>query len=210
MSGPLEAPLAELLSVAREDTARLRALVEDLLDLSRIQRGRVQLALEELPAAALLEEVVAGARAAAQAGQIKLEVDFSTPELRIIADPPRLRLALGNLVQNAIRHAPAGTEVYCRVRSSGSAARFEVDDAGPGVRPEDRARIFEPFVRGEDEAPGGAGLGLSIAAEIVAAHGGSIGVGEAELGGARFWIELPAANALTIRAEASAEVSARP
>lgn len=179
VSGPLPPQLAELLDAGREDVRRLRAIVEDLLDLSRIQEGQLVLRRESVDPGALLREV---------GGPLDAIVEGDAPP--IDADRARLVIALTNLATNAARHAPAGTRIRMRVLP-GDPLRFEVDDAGPGVPTELRERIFERFVRGADEPAGGAGLGLFIAKEIVLAHGGRIGVTDAPGGGARFWVELP-------------------
>jgi signal transduction histidine kinase len=187
VSGPLDGKLLDLLVTAREDVARLRALVEDLLDLSRIQEGRVVLRKEPVAPAELLEEVREAARAEAEGRRVDVRVEAG--ELgHVEVDRARMRVALTNLVLNALRHGPEGSTVILRVGEVDGAVRFEVDDAGPGVPPADRERIFEPFVRGDG---GGAGLGLYIAREVARSHGGRIGVGEADSGGARFWMEVP-------------------
>jgi two-component system sensor histidine kinase GlrK len=102
-----------------------------------------------------------------------------------------MEVALTNLAANAVRHTRRGTHVTLRARATEDVFRFEVDDAGPGVAEAERDRIFEPFVRGDDGAGRGAGLGLYIAREVARAHGGRIGVEAADEGGARFWIEVP-------------------
>jgi NtrC-family two-component system sensor histidine kinase KinB len=191
VSGPLGGKLGEFLVAAREDVQRLRALVEDLLDLSRIQEGRVVLHRELVSPAALLTEVRDAVRATADAAGVELAVRVS-PELSPVSvDPPRMLVALTNLATNAVRHAPAGTTVWLRAVRGPDGARFEVDDAGPGVPLGERDRIFDPFVRGAAEAGAGAGLGLYIAREVALAHGGRLGVTDADGGGARFWIEVP-------------------
>lgn len=179
VSGPLPPNLAELLDTSRADVRRLRAIVEDLLDLSRIQEGKLELRKERVEPVALLREVAAGAGAEVEGAAEPFE-----------ADRARLLIVLTNLVANAVRHSPDGARVVVRV-VPGDPVRFEVDDAGPGVPVEARERIFERFVRGEGEQAGGAGLGLYIAKEIVLAHGGRIGVTDKPGGGARFWVELP-------------------
>lgn len=189
VSGGLNDQVHGLLGAAREDVGRLRALVEDLLDLSRVQEGRVVLHAEPVALSGLLDEVVAAASGPAQAAGVTLTVE-PPPDRAVDLDRARMRLALGNLVINAVRHAPRGSAVLVRAVPTEAGVRLEVDDAGPGVPADQRGRIFEPFVRGESEDSEGAGLGLSIAREIVRAHGGSVGVSDAPSGGARFWIEL--------------------
>lgn len=192
VSGPLEPKLLELLVTANEDVVRLRGLVEDLLDLSRIQEGRIALRREMVAPAVLLAEARESSRLAAEAAGIELEID-APPEVEPVSvDRARMHLALSNLVSNAVRHAPKGTAVTLRARALEGAVRFEVDDAGPGVPVEDRERIFEAFVRGSAEEGPGAGLGLYIAREVARAHGGRIGVTDPDSHpGGRFWVEIP-------------------
>jgi signal transduction histidine kinase len=116
----------------------------------------------------------------------------------VVADAVRLGQVLRNLLANAARYAPDGTEVTIRVEARGPLAIVAVEDRGPGVRPEDRARVFEKFYRGRDareREDGGLGLGLAIASDIVAAHGGRLWVEDAAGpgSGARFVFTLPAA-----------------
>ncbi len=114
--------------------------------------------------------------------------------VRVVGDADRLRQVADNLLANAAKHTPAGTAVDVRVFAEGADAVLEVRDHGPGVAPEDRARIFEPFYRSDSSrtrATGGAGLGLSIVSAIVVAHGGDVGVGAPADGGAVFRVRLP-------------------
>lgn len=191
VSGPLDTKLIDLLAAAREDVTRLRSLVEDLLDLSRIQEGRVVLKKEPVPPLAILGDVREAVRAEAVQRHVDVRVESPTEPPPVDLDRPRMQLALTNLAVNAVRHAPEGSAVLLRVVDVDGATRFEVDDAGPGVPEPWRERIFEPFVRGDGEEGAGAGLGLYIAREVARAHGGRIGVDDAEIGGARFWIEVP-------------------
>lgn len=191
VTGPTDPRLAELLSAAQEDTRRLRALVEDLLDLSRLQAGRAEAELEPVPAAELLAEVEEAARRQAEARSVTLAVEVPVALAPVAADRARLRVALLNLVANAIRHSPPGALVRLGTEEHRGGVRFTVDDQGPGVPLSERSRIFEAFVRGAGESGEGAGLGLHIAREVVRAHHGTIGVEAAPSGGARFWIELP-------------------
>src|SRR5439155_23759525 len=94
----------------------------------------------------------------------------------VLADEERVGLVFANLIRNAIRHAPAGTAVRLSAKKMGAAYRFEVADEGPGIAREHQARVFEKFYRVPGTSGAGAGLGLSIAREIVTAHGGEIGV----------------------------------
>ncbi len=106
-----------------------------------------------------------------------------------------LHRLVGNLVENALIHTPSGTPVTVSVRSENGSAVLEVADRGPGVPPAIRERVFERFARGPgDTAPtGGSGLGLAIVRAVADAHGGSVRLGAADGGGARFTVTLPAA-----------------
>lgn len=191
LGGALPPARQELLEAAREDVARLRALVEDLLDLSRLQRGLGGGGPEPMDPLELLGEVAAAVRAAATAARVEVVVEGAPVPIR--ADRARLRMAVLNLATNAVRHSPAGGRVWLRVRADDGAARFEVEDEGPGVPEEEATRIFDPYVRGADARGEGAGLGLTIAQEVARAHGGYIRVERAPGGGARFALTVPEA-----------------
>jgi NtrC-family two-component system sensor histidine kinase KinB len=192
-AGPMSEKQLDLLHAARLDCERLQAMVDDLLDLSRIEGGRIQIVPRPTPAGALL----AGARAAhlAQAEQRSIAlVDEGAPDLPdVLADPERLPLVLHNLIENALAHTPAGGRIALRALRLEDAVRFEVEDTGAGIPAEHRSAVFDKFFRAPDAPAGGAGLGLFIAREIVRGHGGEIGVREAAEGGSVFWFLLPAA-----------------
>ncbi len=118
-----------------------------------------------------------------------LEVDPEPAE--VAGDPARLRQLVSILVDNAIRHAPAGSRVDVRVRQDGGDAVLTVEDEGSGVRPEDLPRVFDRFYRAAGAPGGGTGLGLAIAAWIVERHGGRIAAANRDEGGARFTVRLP-------------------
>jgi two-component system OmpR family sensor kinase len=165
--------------------------VDDLLDLARLREARDVASLEEVDAFAVLEDVATAAREEAGRNRVVVAVDSVATTLRVRCDPTRLRLALSNLVANAVRHAPPSTPVTLRARCADAAVRFEVADSGPGVPEELRERVFERFFQVEGGRAGSSGLGLSIAREIVSGHAGRIGVDETPGGGATFWIEIP-------------------
>jgi two-component system, OmpR family, sensor kinase len=104
-------------------------------------------------------------------------------------DPNGIRQALDNLLANALRYAPSRGTVRLEVRKAGGAARVEVHDDGPGIPVEDRERVFAPFDRGREKAPGGAGLGLAIVREVARGHGGRAWVPEGS--GGNVAIEIP-------------------
>ena len=195
IAGPVTDKQAELLHTAREDCERLQGIVDDLLDLARIAAGRVEMRKVLVSVQNLVEGVVAEQGGFAQEHQVHLTCDVAplAPQ-KITADPERLGLVLTNLVSNAIRHTPAGGTVTVRVpEATGTAARVEVHDTGVGIAPAHQRDIFLRFFRIPGSPAGGAGLGLSIAKEIVEAHGGTIGVTSQPGAGSTFAFEIPLA-----------------
>ncbi len=185
---------AENLRLVHEEALRLSRMVEDLQLLSRAEAGELPLTLGPVRPETLAKAVVAKHASAAAQTQIALELT-SDPSLPIVqGDADRLTQVLDNLLENALRHTPAGGVIKVRLSSSADSLRFEVQDSGPGVAPEDVPRVFERFYRADaarSRDMGGSGLGLAIARSIVEAHGGRIGVESPEGEGARFWFDLP-------------------
>jgi signal transduction histidine kinase len=191
IAGPLTAKQQDLLYAGREECERLQGIVDELLDLARLQSGSIPLDLEEVSAKTLLEEAAKAHRADAQAKKVTLEADPVLDEIRVRADPQRLRLVFQNLLENALHHTPEGGRISVRALEGTENVRFEVSDSGPGIPEDQQARIFEKFYRGSAGDGGGAGLGLSIARDVVRAHGGEIGVESAPGRGSTFWFTLP-------------------
>lgn len=190
-AGPLAERQADLLVAAREDCERLQAIVDDILDLSRIQAGRVELQLQPVDARAALAQAAAAARPQAQLAGIDLDVEAPEEPLRLVADPERVQLVIANLLGNALRHTPAGGRIAARAAAFGRGVRFEVHDSGEGIPRQYQERIFERFFQVPGARRGGVGLGLYLSREIVRAHGGEMGV-ESEPGrGSTFWFTLP-------------------
>ncbi len=193
--GTVNEKQADLLHAAREDCARLQELVNDLLDLSRIQTGKVEMARQPVAVRELLDAAVAAHKVAADEKSVRMLADRAPTDLQVLADFNRLSLVLSNLVVNAVRHTPTGGNVELHFTVAEGNVRFEVKDTGEGIPPEYRERIFEKFFQVPGSKSGGSGLGLTIAREIVLAHGGKIGV-ESEVGkGSTFWFTLPLAKA---------------
>ncbi|MGE0681833.1 MAG: ATP-binding protein [Candidatus Binatia bacterium] len=189
--GPLTEKQMDLLYAAREDCERLQGMVDDLLDLSRIEAGRIAMNPQPISAVALLEAAVTEHHAAAEERGVTLRMATQRSDEEVLADPERIGLVLTNLITNALRHTPKEGEIQVRALSEKDSIRFEVTDTGRGVPQEYQQQIFDKFFRAPGEPTGGAGLGLSIAKEIVQAHGGEIGV-ESEVGrGSTFWFALP-------------------
>jgi len=188
---PSPADVDRAMSRVESEAARMGLLVEDLLLLARLDQQRP---LERRPVD-LLEistDAVHDARAVDPDRTISLEVVASGPPPVVAGDAARLRQVVGNLVSNALTHTEASVTV--RLASGTGRAVLEVADNGPGIPAEDRAKVFERFYRADTSrtrASGGSGLGLSIVAALVAAHGGTVEVDETPGGGATFRVTLP-------------------
>jgi len=169
---------------------KLSKLVDDMLDISRLSRGRLELNKKEMNLSSLTREVLYG-----MMDQLKLAgitLTMSVPDnVTGFWDPDRLEQVVENLVTNAIRYARK-TPLTVRVSESQEKAILEVCDQGPGIPQEDHEKIFNQFERSRSIAErSGMGLGLFIVKEIVTLHGGTVSVSNLNTGGARFIVELP-------------------
>lgn len=180
-------PDAEHLGSALDEAQRLGGLVEDLLQLSRLEAGVVDLDRQDVDLRALVEESVAQVASAGRRRAYALDLP---DDLIVQGDPARLRQLLVNVLDNAARHAPPGTDVRVRAAAAADGWWLEVADDGGGVAPEDRERVFERF--GTDGA-GGTGLGLAVARWVAQLHGGTLRFLDPERGrGARLRLDVPA------------------
>ncbi|HEX9577736.1 MAG TPA: HAMP domain-containing sensor histidine kinase, partial [Myxococcales bacterium] len=141
--GRINEAQADMLFSAREDCERLQGIVDDLLDLSRIQAGKVEVSPAPISSTALVEGAVAGREGSAAEAGVRLRSEFAEPVLPVLADAERVGLIFDNLIGNAVRHTERGSEVTVRAEANGKEVRFEVSDHGPGIAPEYRERIFE-------------------------------------------------------------------
>ncbi|WP_205571203.1 sensor histidine kinase [Streptomyces sporangiiformans] len=192
LAHPGRADTGALAGTVLDEAMRMQRLVDDLLLLARADEDAIRLRRRPLD---LDDLVFEEARRLRERGDGPRIDSAGVSAGRVLGDEDTLRRVVRNLAENAARHARS--RVALTLVSAGGAVRLDVDDDGPGVPEGERGRIFERFVR-LDEArargEGGAGLGLPIVAELVAAHGGTVTVGTApELGGARFTVTLPAA-----------------
>ncbi|MBV9804374.1 MAG: DUF4118 domain-containing protein [Solirubrobacterales bacterium] len=179
----------ELSAAVVQEGEQLAALVDKLLDLSRLQAGRAEPRQDWIS----LEDVVLAARDGLpeSAGQVRLAVDAEVPPVR--ADAAHLERAFANLLENALRYS-GGLPVSVHIRRNGARAVVRVVDQGPGIGPAERARIFEPFYRGpvlSGEPWPGSGLGLAIAKGFVEANGGTLSVDSLPGQGSSFVVSLP-------------------
>jgi two-component system phosphate regulon sensor histidine kinase PhoR len=177
---------------------RLGTLVEDLLDLSRIESQGYKPDLQTLPLKAIAEQVTGLLRAKVDEKRQHLTLEVPDDGLAVQADRRALEQVLTNLVENAVKYCPAGSSITVRARTAGDRARIEVLDTGPGIEPRHQPRLFERFYRvdgGRSRDMGGTGLGLSIVKHLVEAMRGAVGVESTPGRGSLFWFTLPLATA---------------
>jgi len=194
------------LELVRAEAGRLAALLNDLLDLQRIEEGAMVLAREEIDLRDLLESQIV--LYSAQSEKHRLELDADEP-CTVEADRNRLAQVVGNLLSNAIKYSPEGGVVVMAAKQAGSRVRVSVRDAGMGIPEPQQRQIFTKFFRGEVGRRlgiGGTGLGLTLSREIVEAHGGRMGFASREGQGSTFWFDLPLVS-VEGSAHRSAEVS---
>lgn len=190
------AHVASLARAIAGEGHRTLALIRDLLDLSALEHGRLQLVCVPVEIAALVRASVQAAesRAAAKALKLDYHCERESEELFVSADQDRLRQAIDNLIDNAIKFTPSGRQVSVRLSAPPRAVRIEVRDSGPGLAPEDYLKLFEPFQKLSARPTAGessTGLGLSIARELVVLHQGQLAVESTPGEGSIFAIDLP-------------------
>jgi PAS domain S-box-containing protein len=171
----------------------LVAMINDFLDLARLEGTGYKLDREEVDLPALVEGAVDELRPLVEASRISLSLDPAPTNVKVVGDRRRLVQVLSNLIGNAIKFTPAGGQIDMQVRASGQYVETAVCDTGRGIPKEALATLFDRFTRVEHKthAIGGSGLGLMIVREIVEAHGGTVGVESEEGRGSRFWFRLP-------------------
>ncbi|MBW3634740.1 MAG: cell wall metabolism sensor histidine kinase WalK, partial [Chloroflexi bacterium] len=183
---------ADFLARIVSEVDRLAQLVDELLDLARLESGRIQLSLERIEPEALISQTVR--RMAPQVERAGLTVDVvvtpGTPA--IVADRTRVDQVLLNLVHNAVKFTPTGGAITIHALPVDDRVEFRIRDTGVGVRSEDLPRLFERFYKADRARRSeGTGLGLAIAKHIVQAHGGSIWAEQNDGGGTVFVFQLP-------------------
>jgi len=194
--GQLNPKQQELLLAAREDADRLYEIIENLLDIGRIESGKALVELRPVPAEQVVHDAIAEVSAAYRDKGVTLESDVPDETPQVLADVDRISHVFSNLLGNALKYTNSGGHVKVSARTNDADVQFTVEDSGAGIPPEHLPRIFERFYR----APGqrgntGAGLGLAIAKEIVEVHGGTIGVESKPGEGSRFSFTLKPADA---------------
>jgi signal transduction histidine kinase len=192
--GPLSTKQTELLLAARQDSDRLLGMINDLLDLTRIEQGRVALDQQPADAAELVQDALERYRSAAEDAGITLQTRLEAPLPLVLVDKERIEHVFDNLMTNALRHTERGGTIILRAAADGGTVQFSVADTGEGIPTQFIPRVFDKFFRAPGaKHQGGAGLGLAIVHEIIVSHGGQIGVQSILGKGTTFTFSLPAA-----------------
>jgi signal transduction histidine kinase/FixJ family two-component response regulator len=183
-----------LFNAARSSGQALVALIDDILDLSRMEAGQLMLRPARFPLEPLLRQVIEMLRPQAEARGLTLRFSIAdAAPAALTADQGRVRQVLVNFLSNAVKYTSAG-EVVLRAnrdRSSTGYLRLSVSDSGPAIPADQRVLLFEPFAQLEPRGRAGAGLGLAICRHLIALMGGEIGVRVTDSGGNEFWVTLP-------------------
>ncbi len=193
--GELPEEAKEFVDMAVANSERLSRLIDDILDLEKLSSGSMEFRQRVAALEPIVRETVAATAGIAAELQVELRLLPGCRDGSVFVDPARLVQVLTNLVSNAIRFSPDGAPVELSIARRGRFLRVAVRDYGPGVPEEFKARVFERFAQADSSSTrrgGGTGLGLSIARKLMQRMLGTIGLEDAEGGGARFYIELPA------------------
>ncbi len=192
-AGNLPATAARLLAIAHTNSQRLVRLVNDILDIEKMESGQVIFNFKRVEVRSLVEQAIEANRELAEGYGVRLRFDeSSTHEVR--ADPDRLMQVVTNLLSNAVKFSPRDADVVVAIANAGERVRITIRDQGPGIPVDFRSRIFEKFAQADtsnQRQKGGTGLGLSIVKQIVLRLGGEVGFSDAPGGGTIFYVDFP-------------------
>jgi signal transduction histidine kinase len=192
--GTLNDKQTELLLAAREDSERLLRMINDLLDLAKLESGKAVLPSEVIEPRELVESAFEDLRALVESRGSRLVTKTEPGLPKVFVDAPQIAHVFSNFVSNAVKHTKAGEEIVLGAKKQDGKVRFSVIDQGSGIPPKYRAQLFDRFFRVPGSEVTGAGLGLAIAKEIVLAQGGIIGVDSTPGQGSEFYFDLPPSN----------------
>jgi signal transduction histidine kinase len=185
----------------------LLGLINDLLDVAKIEAGRIEIRPASVRLATVLEEIQGQLEPQARAKSIKMTLDVGARVHKVLADPVRLRQVLINVVSNAIKFTPEGGRVSIRAMRRDAKVKIAVADTGPGIMPEEVDRVFQPYERGEaGRGQEGAGLGLSLARALIELQDGRLFVESVPGSGSTFFIEIPAIRIRAISPSVSEQI----
>jgi signal transduction histidine kinase len=191
--GSLNGKQTELLLAAREDSERLLRMINDLLDLAKLESGKAVLPSQVMAPQELVDSAGEDLRALAESRGARLVTQITPGLPKVFVDARQIAHVFSNFVSNAVKHTKAGGEIVLRAENHDGQVRFSVHDHGPGIPQQYQSRLFNRFFRVPGSEVTGAGLGLAIAKEIVVAQGGVIGVNSKPGEGTEFYFDLPPA-----------------
>jgi len=193
-AGALPEPAMRLIRIAQSNSQRLVRLINDILDIEKIESGKTAFKFKRVSTRTLVEQVIEANRGYADSFRVQIRLDADAASGEVYADPDRLAQVITNLLSNAIKFSPAGDEVAVDIKEHDDTVRIAVRDHGHGIPNEFRPRLFEKFAQADAtdaRQKGGTGLGLSIVKQIVTRLGGMVGFEDAAGGGTIFYVELP-------------------
>jgi DNA-binding response OmpR family regulator/nitrogen-specific signal transduction histidine kinase len=191
---------ARLLAIANKNSQRLVRLINDILDIEKLEAGRVVFNLSRVDLRQLIKQAIEANRGFAEGYSVRVRLDATSVDAEVNADPDRLAQVLTNLLSNAIKFSPPGEEVPVTIDKNGDMIRISVRDHGGGIPPDFKPHVFEKFSQADatsSKEKGGTGLGLSIVKQIVERLHGDVGFNDAPGGGTIFYVDLPACEAET-------------
>ncbi len=195
--GPMSETQHQFVEAIHEESDRLLRIVNDLVDLSKMESGKFDIRAQPIELASFFEHLLIPFRASAHESGITIVTQLDNEVPSVSADSDRLKQVFVNLISNALRYTPAGGQITIGVRTSvvsDGLVHFFVRDTGSGIEPEFLPKIFQRFAIQSSDAKSGTGLGLAIAKEIVQAHGGAIEVSSVPGEGTEFWFTIPLVN----------------
>jgi CheY-like chemotaxis protein len=201
--GTLPDKAAAMVRIAYKNSGRLARIINDILDIGKLEAGQLSLQMASVPLADLLQQSIEANLGYAEKCAVRFLLDDCPDNARVQADPDRLMQVVGNLLSNAAKFSPAGADVLIRVVTGMTHMRVEVEDSGPGIAEEFKRRIFEKFTQADSSATRGfegTGLGLSIARGLVESMGGTIGFTSVVGQGSTFFLELRRGESLATEA----------
>ncbi|MBE9531721.1 MAG: diguanylate cyclase [Proteobacteria bacterium] len=194
MAGEVSEESKKIIGIAHRNSNRLLDLINDILDLQKLEAGLMTYRIEPMPVASFVEEVIGSLAGFAGQYGVTIRAENNAPDLLVQGDKERLTQVLTNLCANAVRYSPSGNEVIINVSQSGTLVRIAVIDHGPGVPQEFKSRIFSQFAQAESGdlyGKGGTGLGLSISKQIIERHEGKISFVSDPGVSTSFYFDLP-------------------
>jgi signal transduction histidine kinase len=207
--GELNSKQSELLLAARDDSERLLIMINDLLDLARLEAGTEHMMIEPRTPGDLVASAIADSKDIADRNRIRLVPVLAQEALPLVAvEWQQISHVFSNLIHNAVKHSKAGEDVVIKAEREDGGIRFSVTDKGTGIASKYQPYLFEKFYRVPGAERTGAGLGLSIAREIVRAHHGSIGVKSVPGEGSQFYFDLPFYDGAMVMQPQPAQISA--